>query len=69
MLPTEGMEKFFPAEKIMITGNPVRNIFSENNIRRSEALKFFGLKPEFKTVLLWVEALEQKVSMKPLTKI
>ena len=47
-----GMEKFFPAEKILMTGNPVRNIFSQNKIARREALEFFGLKEEMKTVFV-----------------
>lgn len=47
----EGMEKYFPAKKIVITGNPVRNIFSEK-ISKEEALNFFGLKPEVKTVFV-----------------
>ena len=47
----EGMEKYFPAKKIVITGNPVRNIFSEK-ISKKEALNFFGLKPELKTVFV-----------------
>ncbi|MEO6837271.1 MAG: undecaprenyldiphospho-muramoylpentapeptide beta-N-acetylglucosaminyltransferase [Ginsengibacter sp.] len=46
---SDGMEKYFPAEKIMITGNPVRNIFSQK-ISKTEALKFFGLKSDIKTV-------------------
>ncbi|MGN6296180.1 MAG: UDP-N-acetylglucosamine--N-acetylmuramyl-(pentapeptide) pyrophosphoryl-undecaprenol N-acetylglucosamine transferase, partial [Ginsengibacter sp.] len=47
----EGMEKYFPAQKIMITGNPVRKIFSEK-ISREKALTFFGLRSELKTVLV-----------------
>lgn len=47
----EGMEKYFPAKKIVVTGNPVRNIFSEK-ISKHEALNFFGLKPELKTVFV-----------------
>ena len=47
----EGMEKYFPLEKIVITGNPIRNIFSEK-ISKHEALGFFGLKPEMKTVFV-----------------
>jgi UDP-N-acetylglucosamine--N-acetylmuramyl-(pentapeptide) pyrophosphoryl-undecaprenol N-acetylglucosamine transferase len=47
-----GMEKFFPQEKILMTGNPVRNIFSEKKISRKEALEFFGLKEELKTILV-----------------
>jgi UDP-N-acetylglucosamine--N-acetylmuramyl-(pentapeptide) pyrophosphoryl-undecaprenol N-acetylglucosamine transferase len=49
---SEGMNQFFPPEKIIITGNPVRNIFLDANIIRSEALEFFGLKPELKTVFI-----------------
>lgn len=47
-----GMDKFFPTEKILMTGNPVRNIFSDKNISRKEALDFFGLKEELKTILV-----------------
>ncbi len=47
-----GMDKFFPTEKILMTGNPVRNIFSQNKISRKEALSFFGLKEELKTVFV-----------------
>jgi UDP-N-acetylglucosamine--N-acetylmuramyl-(pentapeptide) pyrophosphoryl-undecaprenol N-acetylglucosamine transferase len=48
---TNGMEKYFPANKTIITGNPVRNIFSEK-ISKPEALVFFGLKPDVKTVFV-----------------
>ena len=48
---SEGMEKYFPAKKIMITGNPVRNIFSKK-ISKEEALNFFGLKAGLKTVFV-----------------
>jgi len=47
----DGMEKYFSAKKIVITGNPVRNIFSEK-ISKQEAINFFGLKPELKTVFV-----------------
>lgn len=40
---TEGMEKFFPAEKIIVTGNPVRQSLVQNNTPRSEACSSFGL--------------------------
>ncbi|HEY8387776.1 MAG TPA: undecaprenyldiphospho-muramoylpentapeptide beta-N-acetylglucosaminyltransferase [Parasegetibacter sp.] len=49
---TEGMEKFFPQEKIMITGNPVRKNISGNRIHRDEAIRFFGLNADKKTVLV-----------------
>ncbi|MEO8860870.1 MAG: undecaprenyldiphospho-muramoylpentapeptide beta-N-acetylglucosaminyltransferase [Ginsengibacter sp.] len=48
---TEGMEKYFPKDKIVITGNPVRNIFLER-IPKEQALNFFGLKPQKKTVFV-----------------
>ncbi len=48
---SENMEKYFPANKIVVTGNPVRNVFLEK-IPKDEALKFFGLKPELKTVFV-----------------
>ena len=39
----EGMEKFFPADKIVITGNPVRQDLEEALSKKEEALAFFGL--------------------------
>ena len=46
-----GMEKYFPAKKIMITGNPVRKVFL-NPVPKDQALKFFGLQPGKKTVFV-----------------
>ena len=48
----EGMERFFPAEKILLTGNPVRQSLLETTITREEALRSLGLDPAKKTVLL-----------------
>ena len=48
----EGMERFFPAEKIVLTGNPVRQALLETTITHTEALSQFGLSPERKTILL-----------------
>jgi UDP-N-acetylglucosamine--N-acetylmuramyl-(pentapeptide) pyrophosphoryl-undecaprenol N-acetylglucosamine transferase len=48
----EGMGKFFPSEKIFITGNPVRSSIANSNITRSDAALFFGLDPNKKTVLV-----------------
>ena len=39
----EGMEKYFPAEKLVVTGNPVRKTIKLNSNRRSEAFEHFGL--------------------------
>jgi UDP-N-acetylglucosamine--N-acetylmuramyl-(pentapeptide) pyrophosphoryl-undecaprenol N-acetylglucosamine transferase len=49
---SEEMNQFFPSKRILKTGNPVRNIFSDANIVRSEAEEFFGLNPELKTVFV-----------------
>ncbi|MCB2377843.1 undecaprenyldiphospho-muramoylpentapeptide beta-N-acetylglucosaminyltransferase [Hymenobacter sp. BT635] len=46
----DGMEKFFPADKLVLTGNPVRTEISSGS--RAEALQFFGLSPEKKTLLV-----------------
>ena len=47
---SDGMEKFFPAEKIKITGNPVRKNISGSSIGREEGIRFFGLDPARQTV-------------------
>ncbi len=46
----EGMERFFPAEKIILTGNPVRQNLETGT--REEALQHFGLSAEKKTLLI-----------------
>lgn len=48
----EGMERFFPAEKIILTGNPVRQALLDTTISREEAIKSLGLDPTKKTILL-----------------
>ena len=48
----EGMERFFPAEKIILTGNPVRQALLDTTISREEAIKSLGLDPSKKTILL-----------------
>ena len=48
----EGMERFFPADKIMITGNPVRQNLIETKMSREEAVTSFGLDPKKKTILI-----------------
>lgn len=49
---TDGMEKFFPAGKILVTGNPVRNSISDTGLSREQGQKFFSLDPAKKTVLV-----------------
>jgi UDP-N-acetylglucosamine--N-acetylmuramyl-(pentapeptide) pyrophosphoryl-undecaprenol N-acetylglucosamine transferase len=46
------MEKFFPAERIMITGNPIRESIAESMITREEGIAYFKLDPSKKTVLV-----------------
>ena len=47
----DGTERFFPKEKIIKTGNPVRETLLNNDITREEAAKFFGLDPNKKIIL------------------
>jgi UDP-N-acetylglucosamine--N-acetylmuramyl-(pentapeptide) pyrophosphoryl-undecaprenol N-acetylglucosamine transferase len=47
----EGMERFFPASKIVLTGNPVRPGLLRTT-DRAEAAKFFGLDPSLPTILV-----------------
>lgn len=50
---TDGMQQFFPSGKIIVTGNPVRpGIVNVSSVDKNEALKFFGLQPGKKTVLV-----------------
>jgi UDP-N-acetylglucosamine--N-acetylmuramyl-(pentapeptide) pyrophosphoryl-undecaprenol N-acetylglucosamine transferase len=49
---TDGMEKFFPAEKIIVTGNPVRNEIVNASVTKGEALKFFSLEENKPTLLV-----------------
>ena len=48
----EGMDKFFPKEKIVLTGNPVRQDLQEVFTKRDEGLRFFNLDANKKTVLV-----------------
>ena len=49
---SDGMEKFFPAEKIKLSGNPVRSSIAKSAISREEGLRFFQLDPSKRTVLV-----------------
>ena len=48
----EGMEKFFPKDKIVMTGNPCRETLMSSNITREEAAEYFKIDPNKKTVLV-----------------
>lgn len=47
-----GMEKYFPKEKVFITGNPVRQDIVTTEGKRNRGLEFFNLNPEKKTILV-----------------
>ncbi|MCH5600883.1 undecaprenyldiphospho-muramoylpentapeptide beta-N-acetylglucosaminyltransferase [Niabella ginsengisoli] len=49
---TDGMEKFFPAGKIMVTGNPVRKEIVESKIDKNDAINFFELEHNKPTLLV-----------------
>ncbi|MCB0565639.1 MAG: undecaprenyldiphospho-muramoylpentapeptide beta-N-acetylglucosaminyltransferase [Phaeodactylibacter sp.] len=42
----EGMERFFPADKLVLTGNPVRKALQESQANREEGASHFGLDPK-----------------------
>lgn len=48
----EDMHRFFPADKIIITGNPVRKDLEEALNKRTEACEYFGLDANKKTILV-----------------
>ncbi|MCB0803226.1 MAG: undecaprenyldiphospho-muramoylpentapeptide beta-N-acetylglucosaminyltransferase [Flavobacteriales bacterium] len=48
----DGMEQFFPKEKIVLTGNPVRNEVVKLEGKYERAVEYFGLKPDKKTMLI-----------------
>ncbi len=48
----EGMERFFPKEKIIMTGNPVRQALLDTKMSPKEARKQMGLDPDKKTILI-----------------
>lgn len=48
---SDGMDKFFPANKLLVSGNPVRESISKGTVGREDGIRFFGLDPAKKTVL------------------
>ncbi len=48
----EGMEQFFPAEKIVLTGNPLRGSFAPTESKSDEALAYYGFKRDVPTLLI-----------------
>ena len=48
----EGMERFFPKEKIILTGNPVRQTLINSALSHEQAVQSFGLDANKKTILI-----------------
>ena len=48
----EGMERFFPADRIIFTGNPVRQNLLQHPLPRTEAINAMGLDPLKRTILI-----------------
>lgn len=48
----DGMSRFFPADKILFTGNPVRQNLLEGTVQKDDAVRNFGLVPGKRTILV-----------------
>lgn len=48
----DNMGRYFPQDKIILTGNPVRQDLFNGENKREEALLYFGLNPDKKTILV-----------------
>lgn len=48
----DGMSRFFPADKILFTGNPVRQNLLEGTVQKDDAVRSFGLVPGKRTILV-----------------
>lgn len=48
----DGMERFFPKERIVMTGNPLRGRFSAEGVDRGEALKYYGFSGDMPVILV-----------------
>jgi UDP-N-acetylglucosamine--N-acetylmuramyl-(pentapeptide) pyrophosphoryl-undecaprenol N-acetylglucosamine transferase len=48
----DGMDKYFPGEKIIKTGNPVRHSFDNTDALKNKALEYFGFSREKQVILV-----------------
>lgn len=48
----DGMEKFFPLQKLLLTGNPVRKTISKSKLTRTEGLQYMGMDTDATTLLV-----------------
>ncbi len=56
----EGMERYFPKDKIVLTGNPVRTALANSGVSKEEALRYFGLETGKKTICVFGGSLGAK---------
>jgi UDP-N-acetylglucosamine--N-acetylmuramyl-(pentapeptide) pyrophosphoryl-undecaprenol N-acetylglucosamine transferase len=56
----DNMDKFFPADKIFFTGNPVRSKIGQTLPDKKQSLLNLGLNPEYKTVFVFGGSLGAK---------
>jgi len=49
---SDGMQKYFPADRLLYTGNPVRKNVVASQLSREEGIVFFDLDPKYTTVLI-----------------
>ena len=64
----DGLERYFPPEKIIKTGNPVRQDLLDIEGKRREALEHFGLDPDKRTLVVIGGSLGAKVINETLAK-
>ena len=48
----DGMERFFPAERIVKTGNPLRSAFLAGQVDKQEALEYYGFNDSLPVILV-----------------
>ncbi|MBQ2959369.1 MAG: undecaprenyldiphospho-muramoylpentapeptide beta-N-acetylglucosaminyltransferase [Alistipes sp.] len=48
----DNMERFFPADRIVLTGNPLRGRFSAEGVDRAEALAYYGFSADMPTIFV-----------------
>jgi UDP-N-acetylglucosamine--N-acetylmuramyl-(pentapeptide) pyrophosphoryl-undecaprenol N-acetylglucosamine transferase len=48
----DGMDRFFPSSKLVVTGNPIRQDILDSVVTREESLTYFSLKENKKTILI-----------------
>ena len=66
----DGMDRFFPADKIVMTGNPIRSVFVPCTPEMKEAgVKEYGLDPSKKHIFIVVSMMNKEMKKRTLLKI